>query len=327
MILKYFELKKKNFSENKFFLLYGNNTGLVEETLETKIKPLSPKNVFTYEENEIIKNTENFEENLLNKSFFENEKLIIIRRASDKILNIIRNIIEKKLNDIYFVLISNTLEKKSKLRNYFEKETETVCIPFYEDNYQSLNYLIQNFLRQKKILLSQENINLIIERCRGDRINLKNELEKIENFSKTKNKISTDDIIKLTNLSENFSLNELVDNALAKNKKKILNILNENNFAAEDSILITKIIINKLKRLLQIQNDMKIHKNLDKAMSNYKPQIFWKEKDIVKKQIKFWDLKAIENLIFETNDIELIIKKNPSVSNNIVTNFLLNQSN
>ena len=151
MILKYFELKKKNFSENKFFLLYGNNTGLVEETLETKIKPLSPKNVFTYEENEIIKNTENFEENLLNKSFFENEKLIIIRRASDKILNIIRNIIEKKLNDIYFVLISNTLEKKSKLRNYFEKETETVCIPFYEDNYQSLNYLIQNFLRQKKI--------------------------------------------------------------------------------------------------------------------------------------------------------------------------------
>ena len=327
MILKYFELKKKNFSENKFFLLYGNNTGLVEETLETKIKPLSPKNVFTYEENEIIKNTENFEENLLNKSFFENEKLIIIRRASDKILNIIRNIIEKKLNDIYFVLISNTLEKKSKLRNYFEKETETVCIPFYEDNYQSLNYLIQNFLRQKKILLSQENTNLIIERCRGDRINLKNELEKIENFSKTKNKISTDDIIKLTNLSENFSLNELVDNALAKNKKKILNILNENNFAAEDSILIIKIIINKLKRLLQIQNDMKIHKNLDKAMSNYKPQIFWKEKDIVKKQIKFWDLKAIENLIFETNDIELIIKKNPSVSNNIVTNFLLNQSN
>ena len=327
MILKYFELKKKNFSENRFFLLYGNNTGLVEETLETKIKPLSPKNVFTYEENEIIKNTENFEENLLNKSFFENEKLIIIRRASDKILNIIRNIIEKKLNDIYFVLISNTLEKKSKLRNYFEKETETVCIPFYEDNYQSLNYLIQNFLRQKKILLSQENINLIIERCRGDRINLKNELEKIENFSKTKNKISTDDIIKLTNLSENFSLNELVDNALAKNKKKILNILNENNFAAEDSILITKIIINKLKRLLQIQNDMKIHKNLDKAMSNYKPQIFWKEKDIVKKQIKLWDLKEIENLIFETNDIELIIKKNPSVSNNIVTNFLLNQSN
>ena len=218
------------------------------------------------------------------------------------------------------------MKKKSKLRNYFEKETETVCIPFYEDNYQSLNYLIQNFLRQKKILLSQENINLIIERCRGDRINLKNELEKIENFSKTKNKISTDDIIKLTNLSENFSLNELVDNALAKNKK-ILNILNENNFAAEDSILIIKIIINKLKRLLQIQNDMKIHKNLDKAMSNYKPQIFWKEKDIVKKQIKFWDLKAIENLIFETNDIELIIKKNPSVSNNIVTNFLLNQSN
>ena len=130
MILKYFELKKKNFSENKFFLLYGNNTGLVEETLETKIKPLSPKNDFTYEENEIIKNSKNFEENLLNKSFFENEKLIIIRRASDKILNIIRNIIEKKLNDIYFVLIINILEKKSKLRNYFEKETETVCISF-----------------------------------------------------------------------------------------------------------------------------------------------------------------------------------------------------
>ena len=114
-----------------------------------------------------------------------------------------------------------------------KKRLKRYAYHFYEDNYQSLNYLIQNFLRQKKILLSQENINLIIERCRGDRINLKNELEKIENFSKKKNKISTDDIIKLTNLSENFSLNELVDNALAKNKKKILNILNENNFAAK----------------------------------------------------------------------------------------------
>ena len=81
---------------------------------------------------------------------------------------------------------------------------------------------------------------MLVERCRGDRLNLYNELEKIENFLKYKKQINLEEILKLTNLSENYDLSELVDYSLIKNQKKTLNILNENNFANEDSILILR---------------------------------------------------------------------------------------
>ena len=328
MIVKSFELKKLDIKKYNFFLLYGNNKGLIEETLNNFIKPLSEKNFFIYEETEIIKNIENFEETISNKSFFEDKKIIIIRRTSDKIHNFFEKIIEKNLDDILFVLISEILEKKSKLRILFEKNKKTICVPFYEDNQQSLNLLAQNFLKKKKIFISQENINLIIERCNSDRINLYNELSKIENFSLNKKKIETEDILRLTNLSENISFNDLINNTLAKNKKKTLHIINENNFASEDSILILRILINKLKRLLKIQSDIRTkNNNLEKAISDYKPPIFWKEKDMVKRQIKAWDFKELEKLIYQTTDVEKIVKKNPTISTNIVTDFLIEQTN
>ena len=319
-------LKKKNLKEIHFFLLYGNNRGLIEETLNKEIKPHKKGNIFTYDENEIIKNAERFEETVSVKSFFDNEKLIIVNRATDKILKIIENIIEKNIKDITIVLISGVLERKSKIRSFFEKQKELIVIPFYEDNYQSLNLLTTNFLREKDILLSPQNINLIIERCRGDRINLVNELQKIESFSKNKKNIKSEDILKLTNLSENFNASELVDNTLAKNQKKTLYILNENNFVAEDTILILRTFINKLKRLFKIQNEIKeYNKNIDEIISNFKPVIFWKEKDIVKKQISILTLEKLELLLTKINNLELSIKRNQSQSTNILTNFILEE--
>ena len=319
-------LKKKNLKEIHFFLLYGNNRGLIEETLNKEIKPHKKGNIFTYDENEIIKNAERFEETVSVKSFFDNEKLIIVNRATDKILKIIENIIEKNIKNITIVLISGVLERKSKIRSFFEKQKELIVIPFYEDNYQSLNLLTTNFLREKDILLSPQNINLIIERCRGDRINLVNELQKIESFSKNKKNIKSEDILKLTNLSENFNASELVDNTLAKNQKKTLYILNENNFVAEDTILILRTFINKLKRLFKIQNEIKeYNKNIDEIISNFKPVIFWKEKDIVKKQISILTLEKLELLLTKINNLELSIKRNQSQSTNILTNFILEE--
>ena len=326
MILKFFELKEKNIKENKYFLLYGSNKGLIEEIIEKKIKPQLTNNVQRYEENEIIKNVDNFKEDIINKSFFDNEKLIIIYRVTNKIFKIIEEIIEKKINDISIILISEFLEKKSKLRIFFEKSNNAICVPFYEDNLQTLNILTTNFLKEKKISLSQQNINLLIEKCRGDRMNLFNELEKIENFLRNKKRIETEDILKLTNLSENFDYSELVDHALAKNQKKTLYILNENNFANEDSILITRIFINKLKRLLKIHLEVKTKKNIENAISSFKPPIFWKEKDIVKKQITNWSDDKLRELIIKVNDLELQIKKHPYSSTNLVTNFILEQT-
>ena len=326
MIVKYFELGKKKISNYNFFLLYGNNKGLIEETLEKNIKTLSKGKIFIYEEQEILKNKETLEENVSNNSFFDKEKIIIISRATDKILKVIEDIVDKDVSDILIVLKSEILEKKSKLRAFFEKSKKTICIPFYEDNLQSLNLLATNFFKLKKIPISQQNINLITERCRGDRINLYNELEKIENFSRGKNDLKTSDILKLTNLSQNFDFSELVDNTLAKNQKKTFNILNENNFASEDSIIIARIFLNKLKKLLKSKAQIKIENDVDKVINNFKPPIFWKEKDIIKKQINISTYDKIEKLIFEINKIELNIKKYPAISINLITNFILEQA-
>ena len=124
-----------------------------------------------------------------------------------------------------------------------------MCVPFYEDNNQTLNILINNFFREKKIPVSQQLINLLVERCRGSRQNLKNELNKIDSYILGKKNINLEQIIKLTNLAENYNVSELIDNCLAKNFKKTVNILNENNFSSEDCILITRTLLNKSKRL------------------------------------------------------------------------------
>ena len=326
MIVKFFEIKKKNLDKDNYFLLYGDNTGLIQETINQSLKPIKSKNIFNYDEDEIIKDVEKFEESILNVSFFESDKLIIISRSTDKILKVIEAIIEKNLDDLSIILISKGLEKKSKLRNFFEKSSKTICIPFYEDNNQTLVSLVQKFLLEKKIKISSENINLIVERARGDRINLYNELNKIDVFSKSKKRIEADDILKLTNLSENFSIYDLVDNSLAKNKKKTLNILNENNFAVEDCILILRIFLAKLKRLLKIQKELEIKKNIERVLVSFKPPIFWKEKEIVKEQVKILNYDKIKNLIVEVNNIEFLVKKYPSTALNITTNFILEQA-
>ena len=326
MIIKAFELEKKNLLNQKFFLFYGSNKGLIDETLNKTIKPLVPSNIFRYDENDIIRNAEAFEENLSNKSFFEDKKLIIISRVTDKLYKLLINIIERNYEGIIIVLIAGVLEKKSKIRNLFEKDKGLFCVPFYEDNYQSLNFVAQKFLKEKKISVSQENVNLIIERSANDRINLYNELSKIELFSKNKKIIDQKSILELTNLSENFSISELLDNTLIKNKKKVFNILNENIFVNEDNILILRTFSNKLKRLLKIKYQSKNEINLDKIINSYKPPIFWKEKDIVKKQLGIWNLNKIKNLIVKINDIELLVKKYPNSSTNILINFLLEQT-
>ena len=326
MILKFFELKNKKISNFNFFLLYGNNLGLIEETINNHLKPSRTNNIFNYDEDEIIKNTENFEESVFNSSLFENEKLIIVSRASDKILKIVEKIIKKNIKDLTFIIKSNVLEKKSKLRLYFEKQPNTICIPFYEDNNQTLVSIVQKFLLEKNIKMSSQNINIIVERSNGSRINLYNELDKISSFSKNKKIIDTNDILKLTNLSENFSVYELVDNSLARRQKKTLNILNENNFSSDDCILILRIYLIKLKRLLKIQKEVEKERNIEKVISSYKPPIFWKEKDVIKEQIKLLNLDKLHELIVKVNEIELIIKKYPSNALNVTTNFILDQA-
>ena len=251
--------------------------------------------------------------------------MIIISRASDKILNIIGEIIDSEVKDLKIIIKSNILEKKSKLRSFFEKNSETIIVPFYEDNNQTLTSLTQNFFKEKKIKISTQSINFIVERSKGDRINLKNELEKISIYSHKKLSIEFDEIFKLTNLADNYDISDLADQSLAKNKRKTLNILNENNPSAEDNILILKTFLYKLKRLKKLKMELENSKNPESVISSYRPPIFWKDKDIIKQQLKIWSLNQIKNLIVKVNNLELIIKKNSLISNQVVNNFILEE--
>ena len=326
MIIKSFELNKIDLKKNNFFLFYGENEGLKKEIIESNFKNNYPKKTFYYDESEVLNNKSNFFEEILSKSFFENEKLIIISRSTDKITSIIEEILEKKINDLVLILNSGSLEKRSKLRLLFEKNKEIICIAFYEDNNQTLSSLASQFFRNNKIQISQQAINLIINRCRGDRQNLKNELNKIESFIKNKKKIEISEILQLTNLAENYSVTELVDNCLAKNKNKTLNILNENNYNLEDCIIVIRTMLAKSKRLLKLFQEIKISNNIDSAISSIKPPIFWKDKQIVKDQINKWSYKKIELLIFRINEIELLIKKNSSISLSVLSDFIIEQA-
>ena len=326
MIIKYFNLQKELKNIN-YYLLYGPNTGLIEEIIDKTLKPFFSKNLYYRDEKEILANEDEFKESILNKSFFEKDKLIIINRASDKILNIIEEIIDKKPEELKIILKSENLEKKSKLRNFFEKKKNTIITPFYEDNYQTLISLAQNFIREKKIKISSQNINLIIERSKGNRINLKNELEKIAIYSLKKETINLDEILKLTNLAENYNISTLIDQCLAGNRKKTLQILNENNPSSEENILIVKNFLYKLKRLKKLKEILEINKNTESILSSYKPTIFWKDKEIIKQQLKIWTLKKLKDQIKEINELENQIKKNSQISNFTINNFIFDSLN
>ena len=325
MIIKSNDTRKIDLNKNQYILFYGINEGAKADEILSLVSRNKDKTITRYEEKEILEYDQNIYDDILSKSLFDNQKIIIINRASDKIFKFISELSEKNISDISFIINASALEKKSKLRSFFEKTKELICVPFYQDTPSSLSILTQNFLKEKKINISQENINLIINRCNGDRGILKGELNKIEFFCKNKKNISTLDLVKLTNLIENYSISELVDNCLAKNKKKTMYILNENKFSSEDCITIIRTFIYKLKRILILSNDYLINKNLDKTILSAKPPIFWKDKDIVKQQINKWNPKQIKNLIYEINEIELSIKKNLNNSINLTTNLIIDQ--
>ena len=326
MIIKSFELNKIKLNGYKFYLFYGDNEGSKEEIIKNLFEKNYLNKIYRYEEKEILDNINNFFNSILTKSFFDNEKLIIINRATDKIKELVEELIEKNPEDIKIILNSKNLEKKSTLRKIFEKEKSITCVPFYEDNNQTLNSIISLFFRNKKIPISQQLINVLIERSRGDRKNLNNELEKIGAYLLNKKNLNLEEIIKLTNLAENYNASELVDHSLAKNTRKTVTILNENNYSDEDNIIIVRTLLAKLKRLVKIHELVDEKNNIEQAISACKPPIFWKDKPLVTQQIRSWNKNLLKNLIYKTNEIELLIKKNSTMAKNILSDFIINNS-
>ena len=326
MILKQYEVSKINIKLYPIILFYGQNNGAKEEEILNIIKTQETKpNI--YEEKQILENYELFYNDIVSDSLFDDKKIFIIKRVTDKLIKIIEEILNKNISNFTLVLDANNLEKRSKLRNLFEKNKALICVPFYPENISQLIQIANNFFKKINFQISQSNINLIVNKSNGDRGILKNELQKIEMFLHNNKKLTSSNLLKLINIAENYNISELVDYCLAKNEKKITNILNENNFSNEDCIIIVRTFLNKSKKILKLSSEYEKNKNLDLTISSAKPPIFWKDKEITKHQILKWKPKNIKNLIYELNDIELKIKKNFNISINIITNFILEKSN
>ena len=324
MILKNFELNKLDADKFNLLLLHGKNEGLQNDIIENYFLKNFIGQINKYDENNFINLTDVIISELLNRSLFEEKKIIIVSRVTDKLFKYVEELIEKEIKDTKIIFKAGLLEKKSKLRNLFEKNKKWISIPFYEDDSKVLTSLIVEFLNKNKIKLSRESINLLIERSSGDRQNVKIELEKILQYSFSNKKIDYEIVSKLTNLSENYSVNILVDSYLSKNKKSLFKILNENNYSNEDCILILRSILSKSKKLLNLIEKYNETQNLEKVISAAKPPIFWKDKDNVKKQIVSWKIDELKNKIYEINDIETIIKINSKNSLNLLSNFIVN---
>ena len=261
---------------------------------------------------------------LINMSLFESKKILIISRVTDKLLKYIEEIIEKKISDIKIILKSGILDKKSKLRNLFEKNKSLITVPFYEDSDRNLSSILINFLNKNEIKMSRETINFIISRAIGDRQNLKLELDKILNYSLSNKKISFETIQKLTNLSENYNVNELANSYLTKNTTNVAKILNENKYSDDDCILILRTILIKSKKLLDILERYSETNNIEQVITKTKPPIFWKDKESVKIQVKSWEIKELREKIYEINDLEATVKSNSKNLLNIISDFIIN---
>ena len=261
---------------------------------------------------------------MLSQSLFGSEKVIIVSRVNGKILDKIQEITNRNIGNTKVILKSSSLDKKSKIRNLFEKEKELIIIPVYEDKKRELFQIVNKFLTENKIKTSREAVNLLINRASGDRENLNIELEKILNYSLTNKLIDIKTIEKLTNLATNYEVNELVENYLSKNSKNVSKILNENNYSNEDCMLILRTILVKSKRLLNIIKKNNVIKNIDEVISNAKPPIFWKEKENVKLQVNNWKIEDLKKKIYQINEIEILIKKNSQNSLNLISDFIIN---
>ena len=324
MILRSFELNKIS-KDAIFHLVYGTNEGLKTECINEILKKNNAR-VFSYDEIQIEDQEGSFYENILSGSLFESSKIILINIASDKIYNVIYDLIDRNINNTKIIINAYTLDTKSKLRSLFEKNKDLICIPTYPDNNETLSRLAATLFREENISISQQNINLIVEKCNGDRKNLKSEFEKIKNFAKNKKKISNKEILKIINLAENYKLSELIDNCLTKDKKKIINILNDNNYSAEESVTILRTFLLKTKRILKLAIELQRNNDINKTVNSARPPIFWKDKEVVKIQLKMWKPKEIKELIKNINNVELEIKKNYNNSMLIVTDFILEKS-
>ena len=320
MISKSYLLESNiNQIDKNLILFYGENLGLKND-FKSKIKLNNKKiKIINFTQEEILKNEYFFFSEILNISLFEEEKIFFINNANDKIIPIIQEV-EKKTETQKIYLFSDILEKKSKLRNYFEKKSICIAVACYADNEISIKKIILNKLKGFEGL-SSENINLIVNNCNLDRITLNNELEKIFSYF-TNKKINNKELEKILDIRINDNFNLLKDAALNGNKIETNKLLSDTIIDADKNVFYLALINQRLNKLAEAAQLSKTT-NLEDAISRIKPPIFWKDKPGFKEQAKKWNLDKIKLILKETYDLEIKIKSEAIIEKNVLVKKLI----
>ena len=327
MIIKSYEIEKKisNLIKLNLILLYGENNGLKKDIREIIIRNFKKGKddieFLSFYEDEILQSEENLYNAIFSGSLFSNKKIITINNTTDKMMKQIEKIIHKGPKNVLLIIFSQILEKKSKLRNLFEKQDNTICIPCYLDSQKDLENITYKELKKNNINLSREIINLIIEKSNQDRENLKNELEKIKSFAHNNKNIEIDQIKSLINFSGEYKSDNLINECLCGNILQFKKILSELYSNTINQIFLLRILSNKIQRLLKMKESEKNYNNIDNLINNSKPFIFWKQKPIIKKQLSIWSYNDLKNIVYEVNNVEMMCKKNPQISQIIAFKF------
>ena len=299
---------------NKLILIYGENVGLIED-LKKKIKSIySDSEINIFSQGNIIQNEEMFYNKIFNISLFQKQKIFLVNQCNDKMLDIIQNI-DGKISDQKLFFFADILEKKSKLRSFFDKSKTYGSLPCYEDNITTLTKIIQTKLDGFNGL-TKEITKLLIDNCNLDRLKLNNELDKIDNYFINKN-LNLDNIIKILNLNENDKFNDLKDATINGDKLKTNNLLNNNYLQEEKNILYINLINQRLNKLKEIKILSKKN-NLEEAINLIKPPIFWKDKPTITGQLRKWNIEKINLALKQTYDLEVMLKSGIRINKNIL---------
>lgn len=320
MIFKSYLVEKNiNIIKKNLVLLYGENIGLHNDFKNAIKLNYKETEIIRFTQEEVIKNPNQFFSEINNRSLFEKKKVYLLDQANDKILELIKNI-EKNLDQQKFYIFAGVLEKKSKLRNYFEKSNNIGVIACYADNEMSIKKIIQDKLKGFEDL-SPQNINMIIESTSLNRVKLNNELDKIITYF-TNKKINTNSLELLLDIKVNDNFNLLKDEALCGNRNRTNKLLSDTIMDADKNILYLSMINQRMNKLIET-SELTKNISLENAVNTIKPPIFWKDKPMFMIQAKKWNKNKIKNVLKKTYNLEIKIKSNPIINKNILVKKLL----
>ena len=307
--------------ELNLILLYGENVGLKNDIKEKiKLKAKDSEIIILFQE-EILQKKNLLEREINNLSLFDIKKIIIINEANDKIFETISSLEDQFFQSCKVMIFSDVLEKRSKLRNYFEKEKKVGIIPCYKDNkIQLKDYIFERLKGYKG--LGIEIVNMLIDNSNCERETVRNEITKIQGFYLDK-MLDKNSLERLLNYKKTTDENEIIDASLSKKSKDLNNLLGSQLILENDIFKYIFKLDQKISTLIQIKLNQKNNNSIDEAIEKIKPNIFWKDKPNYINQAKVWELHDLILIREKISEIELIMKSKSEIKKEVLFKNLL----